>query len=92
MPTTEPETWVPLEARDLVFYTREDGRFVVYNDASGTFIAAVRRRDEIWMKRTDPLTPFSALTIRDLVERERYKWGAALLTPIPHKRPYLRVA
>lgn len=92
MPTTGPETWKPLEATDFVFWTRENKRFVAYSGPAGTFIGTVCLRDGVWMKRTDPLKPFSPLTIRDLVVWDRYRLGAELLAGTPHTRHYLRVA
>jgi hypothetical protein len=92
MPTTEPETWEPLAPNELVFRTREDWQFVAYSGPGSTFfIAVVRKRDGVWMKRTDPLKPVSALTIRDLWEWGRYRKGAELLALTP-QRPYLKVA
>ena len=89
MPTVA-QTWEPVRDSDLVFYTNEEKRFVLYSGRNGTFIALVRKREGIWMKCTDPLTHFSALTIRDLIEWKRYKLGADLLATTPQARPYLR--
>ncbi len=85
-PTHGAETWEPLAANELVFSTREDKRFIVYSGPGGTFIAPVRNRDGIWMKRVDPLKPFSWLVIRDLMGWGRYKQGAELLATIPRRR------
>ena len=79
MSTTEPETWVPLEAADLVFSTREDGRFVAYSDLRGTFGAIVRRREGIWKKRMSHMTLVPPLILRDLCVARRYKPGAEFL-------------